>query len=67
MAVGGMIKAVVGFPKIDLNTMCEIVSSQHAKTSFESGIDQGIQGLDELVLNFYFGGINLPPLFFWNS
>lgn len=45
-AIGGTIKSLMGFPKVDLAVICEIVSSDHASEAFKSKIDGGIQGLD---------------------
>lgn len=45
-AVGGTIKSIMGFPKLDLGVHCEIVSSEHASDAFKTKIDNGIQGLD---------------------
>lgn len=45
-AVGGTLKKLLGFPTIDMNVYCEIVSSGHAAEAFKTKIDNGIQGLD---------------------
>lgn len=44
--IGGTVLRMMGFPKIDMSKQCEIITSNHAKKAFETGIDEGIQGLD---------------------
>jgi hypothetical protein len=46
-SAGGMFKKMLGFPKIDMDKICSIVSSGHAKEAFETRVDNGIQGLDQ--------------------
>lgn len=45
--VGGAVKRFMGFPKIDMKDLCEIVSSSYANKAFETKIEEGIKGLDQ--------------------